>query len=130
VWPNSGIHRTLRAEFDTRQMFASLQVAQQALDEWVAYYNTTRPHQALSDATPIDRFSRPLANQEHGPGTAPPVAPARAVINSARATDTSTGDVRKKHAQGSRLNRRLVWLHGVVGLGGLTSRGGAGRSDS
>ena len=33
-------HRTLRAEFATRRTFASLGVAQQALDEWVA---TTTP---------------------------------------------------------------------------------------
>jgi transposase InsO family protein len=45
-------HRTLRIEFDTRRAFANLAVAQQALDEWVTYYNTERPHQALGDARP------------------------------------------------------------------------------
>ena len=50
-------HRTLRAEFDTRQVFTSLRTAQQALDEWVAYYNTQRPHQALGMATPAARFA-------------------------------------------------------------------------
>lgn len=49
-------HRTLRLEFDTRQVFRSLKLAQQALDEWVAYYNTARPHQSLGDATPASRF--------------------------------------------------------------------------
>jgi transposase InsO family protein len=49
-------HRTLRIEFDTRRAFASLAVAQQALDEWVTYYNTERPHQALGDAPPVSRF--------------------------------------------------------------------------
>ena len=49
-------HRTLRLEFDTRQVFRSLPIAQQALDEWVAYYNTARPHQSLADATPESRF--------------------------------------------------------------------------
>jgi transposase InsO family protein len=49
-------HRTLRAEFDTRQVFSSLTAAQQALDEWVGYYNTRRPHQALGMATPASRF--------------------------------------------------------------------------
>jgi transposase InsO family protein len=49
-------HRTLRIEFDTRQVFRTLAVAQQALDEWVTYYNTQRPHQSLSDATPASRF--------------------------------------------------------------------------
>ncbi len=49
-------HRTLRTEFNTAQVFRSLKVAQQALDEWVAYYNTQRTHQSLGDATPASRF--------------------------------------------------------------------------
>jgi transposase InsO family protein len=52
-------HRTLRAEFDTRQVFRSLNTAQQALDEWVSYYNTTRPHQALGMSTPAAKFTAP-----------------------------------------------------------------------
>ena len=51
-------HRTLRIEFDTRQAFRNLKTAQEALDEWVTYYNTQRPHQALGDATPESRFRR------------------------------------------------------------------------
>jgi transposase InsO family protein len=51
-------HRSLRAEFDTRRVFTSLRVAQQALDEWVEHYNTARPHQALDGATPAERFHR------------------------------------------------------------------------
>ena len=50
-------HRTLRLEFDTRRVFSSLKVAQQALDEWVTHYNNERPHQSLGDATPASRFS-------------------------------------------------------------------------
>ena len=49
-------HRTMRLEFDTRQVFRNLKVAQQALDEWVVHYNTARPHQSLGDATPASRF--------------------------------------------------------------------------
>jgi transposase InsO family protein len=49
-------HRTLRVEFNTRQVFRTLKTAQEALDEWVTYYNTQRPHQALEDATPESRF--------------------------------------------------------------------------
>jgi len=49
-------HKTLRIEFDTRQVFRNLKTAQEALDEWVTYYNTQRPHQALSDLTPESRF--------------------------------------------------------------------------
>ena len=84
-------HRTLRAEFDTRRTFSSLRVAQQALDEWVGYYNTARPHQALNDATPTERFSSRSGAQEPGLGSADPVAPARPLVDSARATDR-TGD--------------------------------------
>ncbi len=49
-------HKTLRTEFDTRQVFRNLKTAQEALDEWVSYYNTQRPHQSLADATPESRF--------------------------------------------------------------------------
>ena len=49
-------HRALRAESDTRQVFSSLTIAQQALDEWVGYYNTQRPHQSLGMAAPASRF--------------------------------------------------------------------------
>jgi transposase InsO family protein len=50
-------HRTLRIEFDTRQVFRNLKTAQEALDEWVAYYNMQRPHQSLGDVTPESRFN-------------------------------------------------------------------------
>jgi len=49
-------HRTLRVDFNTRQIFRNLKTAQEALDEWVTYYNTQRPHQSLADATPESRF--------------------------------------------------------------------------
>jgi transposase InsO family protein len=50
-------HRTLRIEFDTRQVFRNLKTAQEALDEWVSYYNMQRPHQSLGDVTPESRFN-------------------------------------------------------------------------
>lgn len=50
-------HRSLRAEFLAEaRPFTSLKTAQQALDEWVSYYNTQRPHRALGMATPAERF--------------------------------------------------------------------------
>jgi hypothetical protein len=49
-------HRTMRLEFDTRRVFASLRAAQAALDEWVEQYNTARPHQSLDGATPAEKF--------------------------------------------------------------------------
>jgi transposase InsO family protein len=51
------LHRSLRAEFlATAKPFASLKAAQSALDEWVADYNTSRPHQSLNMDTPAVRF--------------------------------------------------------------------------
>ncbi len=49
-------HRSLRTEFNTRQVFRNQRTAQEALDEWVGYYNTQRPHQSLGDLTPESRF--------------------------------------------------------------------------
>jgi transposase InsO family protein len=64
-------HRTLRAEFDTRRMFANLRIAQQALDEWVTHYNTQRPHQSLDGATPAERFG-PNTPAAHPPARSAP----------------------------------------------------------
>ena len=59
-------HRSLRAEFLSRPAaFTNLKTAQQALDEWVEYYNTDRPHQAMDMLTPAERFT---------PGAATPIA--------------------------------------------------------
>jgi transposase InsO family protein len=64
-------HRSMRAEFlSNRPAFATLKAAQQALDEWVAEYNTTRPHQSLNMTTPAERF---LAN--------PPIPPATVIAS-------------------------------------------------
>src|SRR5205823_11979181 len=49
-------HRTLRLELDTRQVFKDITTAQEAVDEWVAYYNAERPHRSLDDVTPSSRF--------------------------------------------------------------------------
>jgi transposase InsO family protein len=64
-------HRTLRAEFDTRQVFRTLRTAQQALDEWVGYYNTQRPHQSLAMATPAARFTTAAQAGRDGLGSRP-----------------------------------------------------------
>ena len=54
-------HRSLRVEFRTDRMFASLEAAQVELDAWVEDYNHRRPHQAIGMATPAERFLAPLA---------------------------------------------------------------------
>ena len=65
-------HRTLRAEFDTARVFGSLALAQGALDEWVSYYNTQRPHQALGYHTPAARFQASSSHPaDHPPAAAP-----------------------------------------------------------
>jgi transposase InsO family protein len=50
-------HKTLRLELNTRQVFKDLTTAQEAVNEWVEYYNTQRPHRSLDDGTPASRFT-------------------------------------------------------------------------
>lgn len=52
-------HRALRTEFRTDRVFDDLTHAQAELDAWVSDYNTSRPHQALDMATPVERFQQP-----------------------------------------------------------------------
>jgi transposase InsO family protein len=49
-------HKTLRAEFLTGKVFASIEEAQAALNAWVTIYNTERPHQSIGMVAPIERF--------------------------------------------------------------------------
>ncbi|WP_131768697.1 IS481 family transposase [Candidatus Protofrankia californiensis] len=50
-------HKTLRAEFlDHVAPFASITVAQDAIDAWITSYNQQRPHQALDMAVPASLF--------------------------------------------------------------------------
>jgi hypothetical protein len=49
-------HQSVRKELLADVTFESFEIAQEALDAWVADYNTERPHQALEMATPADRF--------------------------------------------------------------------------
>jgi transposase InsO family protein len=51
-------HRSLRDEFRTDRIFASLAAAQAELDEWVADYNTNRPHQGIGMVPPAERFGQ------------------------------------------------------------------------
>ena len=63
-------HRALRSEFDTARVFPSLHAAQAELDEWVRYYNTQRPHQAIGMTVPAERF---LQRPEGATGSTAPV---------------------------------------------------------
>jgi transposase InsO family protein len=63
-------HRSVRAEFLTgRAPFTNLRAAQQAMNEWVDFYNTARPHQAIDMITPAERFVA-------GPSATPVALPA------------------------------------------------------
>jgi transposase InsO family protein len=58
-------HKTLRSEFLRGRVFASLEEAQAALDEWVESYNSERPHQGIGMVTPEKRFA--LAGERLAP---------------------------------------------------------------
>ena len=66
-------HKTLRAEFLTGKVFASIEEAQAALDVWVTHYNHERPHQSIGMVAPFERFR--LAVPE--PAEAPPAPPGK-----------------------------------------------------
>jgi hypothetical protein len=50
-------HKTVRKEFLSGRVFASLEEAQEELDGWVAWYNTERPHQGIGMVSPVSRFA-------------------------------------------------------------------------
>lgn len=70
-------HRTLRTEFRTDRVFHDLATAQAELDEWVAEYNTRRPHSAIGMVPPVERFSQ----------RSEPARPMRTSVNEDRTGD-------------------------------------------
>jgi transposase InsO family protein len=65
-------HRSMRVEFpSSAAAFTNLKTAQQAVDEWVGYYNSARPHQSLSIATPAQRFTPAAAPSPPSPAQLP-----------------------------------------------------------
>jgi transposase InsO family protein len=75
------LHKTMRAEFFTRadRLFKAPAELQDALDAWVAEYNTARPHQSCGGRPPIERFALadrfPAADDTAAAGPAPGRAP-------------------------------------------------------
>ena len=78
-------HQTLQTELlEDAGPFATIALAQAAVDAWRQEYNTTRPHQSLDMASPADRF-RPCPDADDGlalwapadlePVTSPPPGP-------------------------------------------------------
>jgi transposase InsO family protein len=63
-------HKTLRAEFLTGKVFASIVDAQAQLDVWVHTYNHGRPHQSIGMVAPWERFR--LATPEPVVAPTPP----------------------------------------------------------
>jgi transposase InsO family protein len=65
-------HQTLQTDFlDDAGPFASIEVAQAAVDAWRQEYNTDRPHQSLDMATPAERFRPSAGNDDDLPLWAP-----------------------------------------------------------
>jgi transposase InsO family protein len=58
-------HGTLRRECLVGRTFATIGAAQAVIDAWVLEYNTDRPHQALGQCTPAERFH--AATPDPGP---------------------------------------------------------------
>jgi len=69
-------HRTLRSEFLTGKIFASIEDAQARLDAWVHTYNHDRPHQSIGMVAPWERFR--LANADPALEPTPPSTTAEA----------------------------------------------------
>jgi transposase InsO family protein len=108
-------HKTIRAEFLTEhdRRHATLEELQQALDVWVAYYNTERPHQALGMRPPNERFR--LAAPQLDPAVEavlePTLVPAERPV-----VQPGPQIVRLPGVQ------RWVDQHGLISLGGFRYR--------
>jgi putative transposase len=53
---NERFHRTLKAEVFAFTRFKDLTAVQRAFDQWRALYNLERPHEALDQDVPINRY--------------------------------------------------------------------------
>lgn len=49
--------RTLKAQCVHRHRFESLQHASRVVSDWICWYNTRRPHQALGMKTPAEAYT-------------------------------------------------------------------------
>ena len=77
-------HRSVRVEFLSNSgPFTNVRVAQQAFDEWVAFYNNQRPHQALQMATPASRFSAGIS----APGVTESLPPQEGLVAERASSD-------------------------------------------
>ena len=63
-------HRTLKLEVIDRRQWRDLEHCQEAFDEWRPRYNAQRPHEALDDHSPAERY-RPSLREYTGPPPPP-----------------------------------------------------------
>jgi len=49
--------RTLKEQCVHRHRFESLQHASRVISDWICWYNTRRPHQALGMRTPAEAYA-------------------------------------------------------------------------
>ncbi len=103
------LHKTMRAEFFTPKdgLFATIGELQEALDAWVAEYNTARPHQSCGGRPPAERFR--LALQSVAPG------------GSGASTTAAAAPARPERPAGV---SRWVNAAGKISLGGFSYRAG------
>jgi len=108
-------HKTIRTEFlrDHDHRHATIAELQAALDAWVGYYNTERPHQALGMRPPVEKFQ--LADPKPDAGVEvvhePALVPAERLV-----VESATPTVRLPGVQ------RWVDQHGLISLGGFRYR--------
>ena len=101
-------HKTLRQEFLSGKVFASIEDAQAQLDVWVRHYNFERRHQGIGDVVPWERFRLAV---EDRPAVPTPVRsqPAEAPAASTATRKVSVGGKISFAAQPYRVG---VWLAG------------------
>ena len=60
IMPDDGmverVIRTLKEQCIHRHRFDSIQHAARVIEDWIGFYNTRRPHQALAMRTPAEAF--------------------------------------------------------------------------
>jgi transposase InsO family protein len=103
-------HKTLRREFLSGKVFASIEEAQAALDAWVTHYNHERPHQSIGMVAPFERF-RLAAPQPVEAAPAPAEGPAAQTTPPVPATTRRVG-VNGLISFASATYRAGVWLAG------------------
>ena len=83
-------HKTMRGEFLTGKVFASIDDAQSQLDAWVRHYNHVRPHQSIGLVAPFERFRLAAAKDEPVSFDGPDVAVVSGPVTTRRVSRRGT----------------------------------------